>query len=84
MLGECCRKLAEFGEAVGAYERMLKLNPRDAETWVRIAECHLQEDLLDAAQDAIEKALAYQPDNQEAQYLQKHLGEMRTPHKPGN
>ena len=31
MLGECCRKLGEFGEAVAAYERMLKLNPKDGQ-----------------------------------------------------
>jgi predicted TPR repeat methyltransferase len=62
---------------------MLELNPDDAEAWVRIAECQLQLDLLDAAREALDKALALSPQHTEANYLKKHLGEMTTPHKPG-
>ena len=62
---------------------MLQLNPEDAEAWVRIAECQMQLDLLDAAREALDKALAINPQHVEAVYLKKHLGEMTTPHKPG-
>jgi predicted TPR repeat methyltransferase len=83
MLGETCRKLGEFGDAIGAYEQVLKLNPKDADTYIRLAECNLQLDFIDAAREALSKALAINPDNRDAQYLRKHLGEMTTPHKPG-
>ena len=83
MLGETWRKMGEFGEAIRAYNETLKLNPKDSEAYLRIAECNLQLDLLDAARDALNKALAINPENREAAYLKKHLGEMTTPHKPG-
>ena len=33
--------------------------------------------------EALDKALAINPDHRDALYLKKHLGEMTTPHKPG-
>jgi predicted RNA polymerase sigma factor len=50
---------------------------------VRIAECQMQLDMLDAARAALDKALAINPQHTEANYLKKHLGQMATPHKPG-
>ena len=83
MLGEALRKEGEFGEAIQAYRESLKLNPKDAEAYVHIAECNLQLDLLDGARKAIDQALAVNSRHREALYLKKHLGEMKTPHKPG-
>jgi tetratricopeptide (TPR) repeat protein len=83
MLGEAYRKMGEFSDAISAYNQLLKLNPMDADAYVRLAECNMQLDLMDAAREALSKALAINPNNREAQYLKKHLGEMTTPHKPG-
>jgi hypothetical protein len=43
----------------------------------------MQMDLLDAAGKELESALRINPQNRDAQYLQSHLREMTTPHKPG-
>ena len=61
----------------------INAHPDDAEAWVHIAECQMQQDLLDAAREALDKALMISPQHTEANYLKKHLGEMKTPHKPG-
>lgn len=83
MLGEAYRKKGDFSAATGAYSEVLKLNPKDADTYVRLAECYMQLDLLDAAGKELENALRINPQNRDAQYLQSHLREMTTPHKPG-
>jgi tetratricopeptide (TPR) repeat protein len=83
MLGETFRKLGRFSEAISAYNELLRLNPKDVDAWVRLGECNLQLDFLDAAREAIGRALVINPEHREAQYLSKHLGEIQTPHKPG-
>jgi Flp pilus assembly protein TadD len=83
MLGETHYKLGAFGEAIGAFEKVLKINSKDADALVRIAECNMHLDLFDGARTAISRALEVNPNHREAQYLSQHLGEMTTPHKPG-
>ena len=83
MLGEARRKQGAFSEAISAYQMVAELSPEDAEPLVQIATCNIQMDLLDAARNAVNRALQLNPGHREAAYLAKHLGEMQTPHKPG-
>ena len=55
MLGEALRKSGALDQAISCYNEVLKLNPKDVETYLRLAECNMQLDLLDAAKEAVKK-----------------------------
>jgi tetratricopeptide (TPR) repeat protein len=77
MLGEARRKGHDPEGAIAAYRQALALNPRDLDSWLRVAECRLQQGRLDEARQALDEAEAVQPDSPDVRYLERLLVEKR-------
>jgi cytochrome c-type biogenesis protein CcmH/NrfG len=69
MLGVAQRRRGDPAAAVAAYRQALRLNPRDVEGWLQLAECLRQQRQPAAAIEAVGQALALNPDHPRAHTL---------------
>lgn len=54
--------------AESALRQLLKVNEADAQSWFLLGNVHLREQRIEAAKNAYQKALKYQPDMREARH----------------
>ncbi|MFH1277313.1 MAG: tetratricopeptide repeat protein [Candidatus Eisenbacteria bacterium] len=72
-LGGYLARGERFDEAAGAYRRSLELDPSDSETWSRLAFLLGRSGDEAGAREAIERALAHDPENEAALRLKEAL-----------
>ncbi len=74
-LGQNLLNNHQYDEAVEQYQSVLRSNPNDAESYVRLSQIYLQQRKYDAARDSLAKAEELAPDSLEIRYNQVALDE---------
>jgi tetratricopeptide (TPR) repeat protein len=74
-LGQSLFYNRQYDQAVEQYQSVLRSNPNDAESYVRLSQIYLQQRKYDAARDSLAKAEELAPDSLEVRYNQVALAE---------
>ena len=68
-------KLGDQAGAAAAYRQALEINPKDFACWLKLAECCLHLGCLGETRQALDEALALQPDNPDVLALERRFKE---------